>query len=151
MVFKESAVRLLTISRMAGGEYVQKFMDPDQILSDLVPIALQIVHIKLREENFGDRFLTPLSSLARQVSDMLIVEYGCNDPAAVTAAVLADVPHSKETEQEIRLKLGEDTVKVWKEVKVLLDNKLCQVDTLSYKPSFTFPLGGVAQERWQLH
>ena len=127
MVFKESAAKLLTISRMAGGEYVPKYMDPDQIMADLVPIALKIVHETLGEETFGDRFLTPLSSLARQVSDLMIVEYECNDPAAVTAAILADVPSSKDHENEIRVKLGDDTVKVWKEVKVLLDNKLCQV------------------------
>ena len=44
----------------------------------------------------------------------MIVDHGCHDPAAVTAAVLADVAQTKEAEAEIRQRLGAKTVKVWR-------------------------------------
>ena len=128
MVFKQSATKLLTIHRMAAGEYVPKLIDKDKVMTEHVPVALKIVHDRLREESFCDRFLTPLVSLARQVSDLLMEEHGCNDPAAVSAAILADLNQTREVEQEIKAKLGDDTLKVWKEVKLLLDVKTCQVD-----------------------
>ena len=61
----------------------------------------------------------------------MIVDHGCHDPAAVTAAVLADVAQTKEAEAEIRQRLGAKTVKVWREVKLFLDHKTCQVVTSS--------------------
>ena len=58
----------------------------------------------------------------------MLIEHGCHDPAAVTAAVLADVSHNKEVEEEIKQRLGVKTAKVWREVKLFLDTKTCQVD-----------------------
>ena len=57
----------------------------------------------------------------------MVVEFSCNDPAAVAAAVLADINNTKENEEEIRTRLGPDTAKVWREVKIFLDNKTCKV------------------------
>lgn len=57
----------------------------------------------------------------------MLVDHGCHDPAAVTAAILADVSHSKEAEEEIKQRLGVKTVKVWREVKLFLDPKTCLV------------------------
>ena len=59
----------------------------------------------------------------------MIVDHGCHDPAAVTAAVLADVAQTKEAEAEIRQRLGAKTVKVWREVKLFLDHKTLYYDT----------------------
>ncbi len=58
----------------------------------------------------------------------MLIEHGCHDPAAVTAAVLADVSHNKEVDEEIKQRLGVKTAKVWREVKLFLDTKTCQVD-----------------------
>ena len=57
----------------------------------------------------------------------MVIEHGCTDPAAVSAAVLADIHLDKTIEEEIRVKLGVNTYKVWKEVKLFLDHKTCQV------------------------
>ena len=57
----------------------------------------------------------------------MLVDHGCHDPAAVTAAILADVSHSKEAEEEIKQRLGVKTVKVWREVKLFLGPKTCLV------------------------
>ena len=57
----------------------------------------------------------------------MLVDHGCHDPAAVTAAILADVSHSKEAEEEIKQRLGVKTLKVWREVKLFLDPKTCLV------------------------
>ena len=65
--------------------------------------------------------------VAPQVGDLMLVEHGCHDPAAVTAAVLADVSHTREAEEEIKMRLGMKTAKVWREVKLFLDPKTCQV------------------------
>ena len=63
----------------------------------------------------------------------MLMEHGCHDPAAVTAAVLADVSHSREAEEEIKQRLGMKTAKVWREVKLFLDPKTCQVHSQTYK------------------
>ena len=57
----------------------------------------------------------------------MIVDHKCHDPAAIGAAILADVTHTKEIEEEIKIKLGAKTAKVWKEVKLFLDPKTCEV------------------------
>ena len=58
----------------------------------------------------------------------MVIEHGCTDPAAVSAAaVLADIHFDKTIEEEIRVKLGVNTYKVWKEVKLFFDHKTCQV------------------------
>ena len=72
-----------------------------------------------------------IHTICLQVADIMIVDHGCHDPAAVTAAVLADVAQTKEAEAEIRQRLGAKTVKVWREVKLFLDHKTCQVVTSS--------------------
>merc|ERR1711997_167472 len=120
MVFKDHASKLLKFSRMAGDEYVPSEEDPDIIMATLVPIAMKIVQSHLGSSTFCDRFSTPLTSVARQVGDLMLVDHGCHDPAAVTAAILADVSHSKEAEEEIKQRLGVKTVKVWREVKLFL-------------------------------
>ena len=66
------------------------------------------------------------------------MEHGCHDPAAVTAAVLADVSHSREAEEDIKQRLGIKTAKVWREVKLFLDPKTCQVDKMKKKISSRF-------------
>ena len=57
----------------------------------------------------------------------MIVDHKCHDPAAIGAAILADVTHTKEIEEEIKIKLGAKTAKVWKEVKLFLYPKTCEV------------------------
>ena len=66
----------------------------------------------------------------------MIVDHKCHDPAAIGAAILADVNHTKEAEEEIKRKLGAKTAKVWREVKLFLDPKTCQVCIHTY---FTCP------------
>ena len=50
----------------------------------------------------------------------MVIEHGCTDPAAVSAAVLADIHFDKTIEEEIRVKLGVNTYKVWKEVELFI-------------------------------
>ena len=57
----------------------------------------------------------------------MIVDHKCHDPGAIGAAVLADVIYTKEIEEEIKTKLGAKTAKVWREVKLFLDPKTCEV------------------------
>ena len=66
------------------------------------------------------------------------MEHGCHDPSAVTAAVLADVSHSREAEEEIKRRLGMKTAKVWREVKLFLDPKTCQVYSRTSKTTNTY-------------
>ena len=77
MVFKESATKVLKISRMVGDEYVPTQEDPDTIMTDVVPLALSIVHVHLATSTFCDRFSTPLSTLAHQVA-IIEVYLFCN-------------------------------------------------------------------------
>ena len=77
--------------------------------------------------HFCDKFGTPLGSLARRVADLMLIEHQCRDPAAVVAAMLADLPNKKPIEEKIAKKLGLIYVKVWKEVKLFLDPNNCEV------------------------
>ena len=128
MLFKENASKLLNISRMTKDEYVQKEEEPEKILNEEIPKAMQIFSGSLSDGYFCDVGSTPLSFLARQVADILVVEHLCTDPAAVGAAILADLSLNKENEQQIRSQLGVSTLKVWKEVKLFLDPRACETE-----------------------
>ena len=67
MVFKDRAAKLISFSRMTKDEYIPSEEDPDKIMSDIVPVALNIVQTHLSSSTFCDRFLTPLPSMARLV------------------------------------------------------------------------------------
>ena len=82
MLFKENASKLLSISRMAKDEYVPKEEEPEKILNETVPKAMQLFKCALSDGFFCDVSSTPLSFLARQVGDILVVEHQCTDPAA---------------------------------------------------------------------
>ena len=82
MLFKENASKLLSISRMTKDEYVQKEEEPDKILNEEIPKAMQIFTCSLSDGYFCDVGSTPLAFLARQVGDILVVEYQCTDSAA---------------------------------------------------------------------
>ena len=120
-LFKERASKLCTIGRLIGSEYVPDDMEPDIILNDIVPIALNIFQEELPEAHFVDKFGTPLDTLARAVADLMLIDHRCRDPAAVVAAVLADLPNKKTIETKIEEKLGQSYSKVWKEIKLFLD------------------------------
>ena len=126
-LFKESAAKLCAFGRILGAEYVPKDMEPELILSELVPKAMEIVKYELPQALFCDKFGTSLVSLARRVADLMIIDHQCRDPAAVVGAILADLPNKKEIEEKICLSLGAIYVKVWKEVKLFLDPKNCEV------------------------
>ena len=128
MLFKENASKLLSISRMTKDEYVQKEEEPEKILNEEIPKAMQIFTCSLSDGYFCDVGSTPLAFLARQVGDILVVEHMCTDPAAVGAAILADLTLNKENEQQIRSQLGVSTLKVWKEVKLFLDPRACHTE-----------------------
>ena len=62
-----------------------------------------------------------------RVSDLMLIDFSCRDPAAVVGAMLADLPNNKEVEEKIIDMFGQDYVKVWKEVKLFLDPRKCEV------------------------
>ena len=69
--------------------------EPDRILQDTVPAALALLQRELGSgAAFCDRFGTPLAGVARRVADLLLIEQQCRDPAAVVAAILADLPET---------------------------------------------------------
>ena len=70
-LFKESASKLCALGRLMGNEYVPEDMEPDIILLDLVPTALNIFQLESSQANFCDKFGTPLNTLARRVKDLL--------------------------------------------------------------------------------
>ena len=82
MLFKENANKLLSISRMAKDEYVPKEEEPEIILNETLPKAMQIFKCCLSDGFFCDVSSTPLVFLARQVGDILVVEHQCTDSAA---------------------------------------------------------------------
>ena len=88
MLFKENANKLLSISRMAKEEYVPKEEEPEKILNETVPKAMQIFKCSLSDGFFCDVSSTPLAFLARQVGDILVVEHQCTDSAAGQKSVL---------------------------------------------------------------
>ena len=88
MLFKENANKLLSISRMAKEEYVPKEEEPEKILNETVPKAMQIFKCSLSDGFFCDVSSTPLAFLARQVGDILVVEHQCTDSAAGHQSVL---------------------------------------------------------------
>ena len=126
-LFKESASKLCTLGRLVGSEYVPEVMEQDTIISQLLPKAMDIFQSELPQAQFCDKFGTPLDSLARRVADLMLIDHKCRDPAAVVAAILADLPNKKEIESKIEDKLGVIYVKVWKEVKLFLDPNNCEV------------------------
>lgn len=126
-LFRDSANKLCTIGRLIGSEYVPEDMEPDNILNDVVPIALSIFQSELPEAHFVDKFGTPLDTLARRVADLMLVDHKCRDPAAVVAAILADLPNKKNIESKIEDKLEQSHVKVWREIKLFLDPNNCKV------------------------
>ena len=67
MLFKENASKLLSISRMTKDEYVPKEEEPDKILNEEIPKAMQIFTCSLSDGYFCDVGSTPLAFLARQV------------------------------------------------------------------------------------
>ena len=75
MVFKDRTAKLINLSRMTKDEYIPSEEDPDKIMADTVPVALSIVQAHLSSSTFCDRFLTPLTSMARLVIYYQKVEY----------------------------------------------------------------------------
>ena len=126
-LFKESASKLCTLGRLLGDEYVPQNMDPETISNNLVPVAMDIFNDELAYCYFCDNFGTSLSSLAGQVADLMLIEFNCTDPAAIVAAILADLPDKKSIEVKIEKRLGPLCVKVWREIKLFLDPNHCEV------------------------
>ena len=126
-LFKETAKKLGSLSSLRGDEYVRADLDTEDIQSDIVPRALALFKSELPSDTFCDSYHTPLVSLARRVSDLLLTEFSCRDPIAVVSAILADLPNKKEVELKILEIFGQDYVKVWKEVKLFLDPRKCEV------------------------
>ena len=73
---------------MAKEEYVPKEEEPEKILNETVPKAMQIFKCSLSDGFFCDVSSTPLAFLARQVGDILVVEHQCTDSAAGQESVL---------------------------------------------------------------
>ena len=86
---------------MTKDEYVPKEEEPDKILSEEIPKAMQIFTCSLSDGYFCDVGSTPLAFLARQGGDILVVEHMCTDPAAVGAAILADLRKGFKTETNL--------------------------------------------------
>ena len=78
MVFKENAAKILKIGRMGLDVYIPAEEDPDIIMTMRVPVALSIVHNHLANSTFCDRFMTPLSSVARNVRQKKTYTYDCH-------------------------------------------------------------------------
>jgi len=66
-------------------------MNPTADISILANEALDLVRPKLIGARFNDYQNTPLFYHAKDVAKLLIDEFGCNDAAAIVAAVMADV------------------------------------------------------------
>ena len=126
-LFRETARKLASLSSLRGDEYVREDIDTEDIQSKIVPKALALFKSELPDDTFCDSYSTPLVSLARRVSDLLLIEFSCRDPAAVVGAMLADLPNKKDVELQILEVFGQDYVKVWKEVKLFLDPRKCEV------------------------
>ena len=126
-LFRETARKLAFLSGLRGDEYVIEDMDSEDIHSQIVPKALALFKSELPDATFCDIYSTQLVSLARRVSDMLLIEFSCRDPAAVVGAMLADLPDTKEVELRIKEIFGQVYIKVWKEVKLFLDPRKCEV------------------------
>ena len=126
-LFREIARKVAALNRLKGNEYVQEEMDIEEINKEIVPLALALFQTELPGAMFCDIFSTPLVSLARRVSDLLLIDFSCCDLAAVVGAMLADLPNTKKVELRINEVFGQDYVKVWKEVKLFLDPKQCEV------------------------
>ena len=84
----------MSISRMAKEEYVPKEEEPENILNETVPKAMQIFKCSLSDGFFCDVSSTPLSFLARQVGDILVVEFQCTDSAAGEESLVLSRLHS---------------------------------------------------------
>ena len=126
-LFRETARKLAFLSGLRGDEYVIEDMDTEDIQSEIVPQALALFKSELPDDTFCNIHSTPLVSLARRVSDLLLIEFSCRDPAAVVGAMLADLPNTKEVELTIQEIFGQVYVSVWKEVKLFLDPRKCEV------------------------
>ena len=126
-LFRETAKKLAFLSGLKGEEYHTIEMDSEDILNEIVPKALFLFSTELPDVIFCDLNSTPLLFLARQVSDLLLVEYSCRDPTTVVGAILADLPSEKEVELKILDTFGQQYLMVWKEIKLFLDPKKCEV------------------------
>ena len=127
-LFRETAKKLGSLSSLRGEEYVQADLDTEEIQSEIVPRALALFKSEVPDSAvFCDSYHTPLVSLARRVSDLLLTEFSCRDPVAVVCSVLADLPNKKEVELKIVEMFGQDYARVWKEVKLFLDPRKCEV------------------------
>ena len=126
-LFRDTAKKLAALSGLREAQVELEMMDSEEIQVKIVPRALALFKTELPLATFCDEHCTPLVSLARSVSDLLLTEFSCHSPPAVLGAMLADLPNLKEVELKILQMFGEQSMKVWKEVKLFLDPKKCEV------------------------